>query len=71
MKAVEAAVKYLVSTYRNINEEAQKFTLNPGDVAKALADAKDGSVEQTVLLALAKTNPVVETVKPVANSSKK
>lgn len=71
MKSVEAAVKYLVSTYRNINEEAQKFTLNPADVAKALSDAKDGSVEQTVLLALAKTNPVVETVKPIANSSKK
>lgn len=71
MKAVEAAVKYLVSTYRNINEEAQKFSLDPAEVAKALNDAKDGSVEQTVLLALAKTNPVVETVKPVANSSKK
>jgi len=71
MKAVEAAVKQLVSTNRNIVEDAQRYTLNPADVAKALADAKDGSVEQTVLLALAKTNPVVETVKPVANSSKK
>jgi hypothetical protein len=64
MKAVEAAVKQLVSTNRNITEDAQRYTLDPNEVAKALADAKDGSVEQTVLLVLAKLNPI-------ANSSKK
>lgn len=69
MKAVEAAVKQLVSTYRSVTEDAQRYTLDPADVAKALADAKDGSVEQTVLLVLAQLNPVVD--KPVADSSKK
>lgn len=69
MKDIEAAVKQLVGTYRSIAEDAQRYTLNPADVAKALADAKDGSVEQTVLLALAKANPVID--KPVADSSKK
>jgi hypothetical protein len=64
MKAVEAAVKQLVSTNRNITEDAQRYTLDPAEVAKALADAKDGSVEQTVLLVLAQLNPI-------ANSSKK
>jgi hypothetical protein len=64
MKAVESAVKQLVSTNRNITEDAQRYTLDPNEVAKALADAKDGSVEQTVLLVLAKLNPI-------ANSSKK
>jgi hypothetical protein len=64
MKAVEAAVKQLVSTNRSIVEDAQRYTLDPADVAKALADAKDGSVEQTVLLVLAQLNPI-------ANSSKK
>lgn len=69
MKDIEIAVKQLVSTYRSVTEDAQRYTLNPADVAKALADAKDGSVEQTVLLALAKANPIVN--KPVADSSKK
>jgi histone H3/H4 len=63
MKAVEAAVKQLVSTNRNLVEDAQRYTLDPADVAKALADAKDGSVEQTVLLVLAKLNPVADSSK--------
>lgn len=63
MKAVEAAVKQLVSTNRSLVEDAQRYTLDPADVAKALADAKDGSVEQTVLLVLAKLNPVADSSK--------
>jgi hypothetical protein len=63
MKEVQAAVKQLVSTYRNIAEDAQRYTLDPADVAKALAEAKDGSVEQTVLLLLAKLNPIADSSK--------
>lgn len=63
MKEVQAAVKQLVSTNRSIVEDAQRYTLDPVDVAKALADAKDGSVEQTVLLVLAKLNPIADSSK--------
>jgi hypothetical protein len=63
MKEVQAAVKQLVSTYRSIDEDAKRYTLDPADVAKALADAKDGSVEQTVLLLLAKLNPIADSSK--------
>jgi hypothetical protein len=63
MKEVQAAVKQLVNTYRSVAEDAQRYTLDPADVAKALADAKDGSVEQTVLLLLAKLNPVADSSK--------
>jgi hypothetical protein len=63
MKEVQAAVKQLANTYRSVVEDAQRYTLDPADVAKALADAKDGSVEQTVLLVLAKLNPVADSSK--------
>lgn len=63
MKEVQAAVKHLVSTYRSVTEDAQRYTLDPADVAKAFADAKDGSVEKTVLLLLAKLNPIADSSK--------
>jgi hypothetical protein len=63
MKEVQAAIKQLVSTNRSIVEDAQRYKLDPADVAKALADAKDGSVEQTVLLVLAKLNPIADSSK--------
>jgi hypothetical protein len=57
-KAVDEAVKFLVSTYKNVSEEAKKWRLNPDEIATALNKAKPDTAEYNVLLLLADTNIV-------------
>jgi Fe2+ or Zn2+ uptake regulation protein len=57
-KAVDEAVAYLVSTYKNVSEEARKWRLNPDEIASALKKAKPDTAEYNVLLLLADTNIV-------------
>ena len=57
-KAVDEAVKFLISTYKNVNEEAKKWRLNPDEIQTALKKAKPDTAEYNVLLLLADTNIV-------------
>ena len=73
-KAVDEAVKFLVSTYKNVSEEAKKWRLNPDEIATALKKAKPDTAEYNVLLLLADTNAesmiAPLEAEPIADSSK-
>lgn len=58
MHKVEDAVKFLKSTYGNLETSANSWNLNPVEVHETLANTPTGTAEHYVLTLLAKVNPL-------------
>ena len=71
MHTVADAVKFLKSTYGNLESAAQSWNLNPTEVHEALANAPAGTSEHYVLTLLAKFNPLKGEIPEVIKPKKK
>lgn len=71
MHKVEDAVKFLKSTYGNLETSANSWNLNPVEVHEALSNATTGTAEHYVLTLLAKVNPLKGEIPEVVKPKKK